>query len=105
MSASLKCSDNRMKHIVLVLGTGLNERGWTKDFSKFGRVTLIQLGLMEHVSIWEGERRIFCGPEVRTASGRKIDEALLGFVSFFRTIRLVLRFSKGGKIDLGVPGF
>lgn len=94
-----------MKHIVLVLGTGLNERGWAKDFSKFGRVTLIQLGLMEHVEIWEGERRIFCGPEVHTVGSRRLDEALLGLVSFFRTVQLVLRFSKGAKIDLVVTGF
>jgi glycosyltransferase involved in cell wall biosynthesis len=94
-----------MKHIILVLGSGLNERGWAKDFSKFGRVTLIQIGLITHVEIWEYERRIFCGPEVHTDGGRKLDEALLGLVSFFRTMQLVLRFSKGAKIDLIVTGY
>jgi glycosyltransferase involved in cell wall biosynthesis len=94
-----------MKHIVLVLGSGLNERGWAKDFSKFGRVTLIQLGLVEHVEIWECEKRMFSGPEVHTSGGRKLDEALLGLVSFLRTVQLVLRFSKGTRIDLVVTGF
>lgn len=94
-----------MKQIVLVLGTGLNERGWAKDFSKFGRVTLIQLGLMEHVEIWENEHRIFCGPEVRNTTSRRLDEALLGLISFFRTVQLVLRFTKGTQIDLVVTGF
>lgn len=94
-----------MKHIVLVLGTGLNERGWAKDFSKFGRVTLIQLGFMEHVEVWENECRVFCGPEAQTAGNRSLDDALLGLVSFFRTIQLVLRFTKGTKIDLVVTGF
>jgi glycosyltransferase involved in cell wall biosynthesis len=94
-----------MKEIVLVLGTGLNERGWAKDFSKYGRVTLIQLGLMEHVEIWENEYRIFCGPEVQTAASRRWDERFLGLISFFRTLQLVLRFTEGAKIDLVVTGF
>ena len=94
-----------MKHIVLVLGCGLNERGWAKDFSKFGRVTLIQLGLVEHVEIWEHERRIYCGSETKTPRVWKVDEILFGFVSFLRTMWLVLYYSKGAKIDLVVTGF
>jgi len=93
-----------MKQIVLVLGSGLNERGWAKDFSKFGRVTLIQTGLFEHMEIWEHEQRIFSGPEIRTPGARRLDDAMLGFVSFFRTMQLVLRFSRGVKIDLVVTG-
>ncbi len=94
-----------MNHIVLVLGCGLNERGWAKDFSKFGRVTLIQLGLVEHVEIWEHERRIYCGSETKTPRVWKVDEILFGFVSFLRTMWLVLYYSKGAKIDLVVTGF
>jgi Glycosyl transferases group 1 len=94
-----------MKQIVLVLGTGLNERGWAKDFSKFGRVTLIQMGLVEHVEIWEHERRTFLGKEIKTLGFRKMDEFLLGIPSFIWTIWLVLRHTKGTKIDLGVTGF
>jgi glycosyltransferase involved in cell wall biosynthesis len=94
-----------MKHIVLVLGSGLNERGWAKDFSKFGRVTLIQIGFFEHMEIWEYERRIYCGPEIKTSGIRWLDEHLFGFISFLSTIWLALRFSKGAKIDLMVTGF
>ena len=94
-----------MKQIVLVLGTGLNERGWAKDFSQFGRVTLIQLGLMEHVEIWEKEQRIFSGPETKTDHTRPWDEAFLGLISFFRTWQLLWKFSKETKIDLVVTGF
>ncbi len=94
-----------MKHIILVLGSGLNERGWAKDFSKFARVTLIQMGIFDHVEIWEHERRIFCGPEIKTSRLRSFDEALLGLIGFLRTLWLVLRFSKGAKVDLVVTGY
>ena len=94
-----------MKQIMLVLGCGLNERGWARDFSKFGRVTLVQLGLVEHVEIWEHEQRIYCGPETKTPHARKMDEVSLGLVSFLRTIWLALYYSKGTKIDLVVTGF
>lgn len=94
-----------MKQIVLVLGTGLNERGWAKDFSKFGRVTLIQIGLIEHVEIWEHGQRIFCGPETNTARRRRWDDACLGFFVFLRTIQLIRRYSKGIKIDLLITGY
>jgi glycosyltransferase involved in cell wall biosynthesis len=96
---------NQMKQIILVLGCGLNERGWARDFSKFGRVTLIQMGLIDHVEIWEHEQRIFCGPETQTASRRNLDELLFGLINFLRTIRLILQFSKGAKIDLLVTGY
>src|SRR6202012_145437 len=94
-----------MKQIVLVLGIGLNERGWAKDFSKFGRVTLIQLGLVEHVEIWENENRVFCGPETRVPASHKWDERLMGLIGWFRTMQLILRLTKGKKVDLVVTGF
>lgn len=94
-----------MKHIVLVLGHGLNERGWAKEFSRFGRVTLIQFGLIEHVETWQYERLKSSGPEFHTVGRRKLDEALLGLITFLRTMLLVLRYSKDAKIDLVVTGF
>lgn len=94
-----------MKHIVLVLGTGLNERGWARDFSKFAKVTLIQIGLVEHLEIWEEQNQTFCGPEVKTARLRRLDDMLFGSLSFLRTLWLLLRVSRGGKIDLLITGF
>jgi hypothetical protein len=89
----------------MVLGLGINERGWARLLSKFGRVTLIQLGLVEHVEVWELGKRIYCGPEIQTARYRKLDEALLGLVGVFRTIQLVLRHSKKVRIDVILVGF
>jgi glycosyltransferase involved in cell wall biosynthesis len=94
-----------MKHIVMVLGTGINERGWAEDFSKFGRVALIQWGLIKHVEIWDHERRIYCGPETKIPRVWKVDDALLGLINFFCTLWLALRFSKGAGIDLAVTGY
>jgi glycosyltransferase involved in cell wall biosynthesis len=93
------------KHIVLVLGMGINERGWAKSLSKFGRVTLIQIGVVEHVEVWEGENRIYHGPETVTAGKRTLDEMLLGLLTLIRTAKLVLRHSRGEKVDLLITSF
>lgn len=94
-----------MKQIVMVLGIGNNERGWAKFLSKFGQVTLIQLGLVEHVEIWEQENRIYNGPEIQTARSRNLDQFLFGFLGMIRAIVLSRRFSRHAKIDLFITSF
>ena len=94
-----------MKQIVLVLGAGLNERGWARDFSKFAKVTLIQIGPFEHIEIWEHEKQMYCGPELKRPGRRRLDDMLFGAVGFFLTLWLLLRVSRGGKIDLVITGF
>lgn len=89
-----------MKHIVLVLGTGLNERGWARDFSKYAKVTLIQMGLTDHVETWENLKQTFCGGEVKTPRLRRLDDMLFGTISFLRTTWLVSKVSRQGRIDL-----
>ena len=51
-----------MKQIVMMQGLGNNEQGWARLVSKFGRVTLIQQGMTQHVEVWENEQRVFNGP-------------------------------------------
>jgi glycosyltransferase involved in cell wall biosynthesis len=94
-----------MKHIVLVLGAGLNERGWARDFSRYAKVTLIQIGLVEHIETWQNQEQTYSGPEVKTARLRRLDDMLFGSVSFLRTLWLLLRVSRAGKIDLLITGF
>lgn len=104
-SRESQIAQKNMKQIVMVLGVGINERGWAKFMSKFGRVTLIQMGLFEHVEIWEHEHRIYCGPETQTVKRRHYDEILFGLLGFFRVIGLIRHFTKGVKIDLFITGF
>jgi glycosyltransferase involved in cell wall biosynthesis len=94
-----------MKHIVLVLGTGLNERGWARDFSKFAKVTLIQIGLVEHIEVWQNQEQTYNGPEVKKARVRRWDDMLFGLLSFWRTLQFLSRVSREGKIDLVITGF
>ena len=89
-----------MKQIVMMQGMGNNERGWARLVSKFGRVTLIQLGVIQHVEIWENETKVFNGPETSVMNTRKLDEITFSSLTIFRSIARCLEFSKGEKIDV-----
>jgi len=60
-----------MKQIVMLQGMGNNERGWARLVSRFGRVTLIQQGMIQHVEVWENETKVFDGPETSVKSTRQ----------------------------------
>jgi glycosyltransferase involved in cell wall biosynthesis len=97
---------NDMKNIIMVLGIGINERGWAGLVSKHGRVTLIQLGLVEHVEVWEDGRRTYCGPEVKVGHWlRVLDEVLLGAIGFFRTRQLIFQNLQGSPADVVLTAF
>ena len=53
---------------------GNNERGWARLVSSFGRVVLIQQGILQHVEVWENGQATYQGPEVSVMSTRKLDE-------------------------------
>jgi glycosyltransferase involved in cell wall biosynthesis len=90
-----------MKKIIMVQGTGINERGWASLISQYGRVTLIQIGLLKHVEIWENGQRTYCGPEIKINYWlRKFDQALLGPLLICQTIFLILKSTRGAKADL-----
>lgn len=90
----------REQLIVMLQGMGNNERGWAQMVSRWGRVVLIQLGLIEHVEIWEGGRAKHIGPERNLRRSRKLDEALLSSLTMLRAWRLVRRFAPGRTIDV-----
>ena len=46
---------SKTKYIVLLQGMSNYERGWARLVSKFGRTTLIQQGIIQHVEVWENE--------------------------------------------------
>ena len=90
----------RVKQIVMLQGMGINERGWARMVSTFGRVVLIQQGFVTHVEIWESGTRIFDSPNINLARWRLLDEILFGLISALRTFFLTLKFTRGQKIDL-----
>ena len=89
-----------MKQIVMLQGMGLNERGWARLVSKFGRVVLIQLGFIEHVEIWENGQCVYSGPERNIAGSRLADELTFGSLTMLRSVKCCWKFTKGEKIDL-----
>jgi Glycosyl transferase 4-like domain len=89
-----------MKQIVMLQGMGNNERGWARLVSKFGRVTLIQQGMIQHVEVWENETKIFDGSETSVKSTRQLDEATFSSLTIFRSIARCLESAKGRKIDV-----
>jgi glycosyltransferase involved in cell wall biosynthesis len=89
-----------MKNIVMLQGLGNNERGWARLVSNFGRVTLIQQGIIQHVETWEKEVKTFNGPETSVMKTRKLDEMTLSFLTLFRSIARSLEQAQGKKIDL-----
>lgn len=89
-----------MKQIVMLQGMGNNERGWARLVSKFGRVVMIQQGMIQHVEIWEQEELVYDGPEENLMASRKWDERLFSLLTVMRSLRSVRRFSSAGKIDV-----
>lgn len=89
-----------MKQIVMLQGMGINERGWAKLASTFGRVVLIQQGFVTHVEIWELGRRVFNGPELMLVRWRWLDDVLLGMPTALRVFLQTVKHTKGHKIDV-----
>jgi len=93
------------RQILMVQGMGNNERGTAEYLSKYGRVTLVQLGAIEHVETWEMGKLTFSGPEMVITARRKWDEALFGLPSLVRTLVLVRRLFQKSKVDLVLVSF
>lgn len=89
-----------MNLIVMLQGVGINERGWAKLASNFGRVVLIQQGYIIHVEIWENGQRLFNGPNVRVTRWRKLDEVLFGMPTAIRVLFLTLKHTQKQPIDV-----
>ena len=96
-----------MKNIVMVLGIGINERGWAGVMSKHGRVVLIQLSSFEHVEIWENGTRIYNGPQKKISYWMlRMDQGSFGVIfTFYRTLKLILKHLRGEKADLVLAAF
>jgi glycosyltransferase involved in cell wall biosynthesis len=90
----------QVKQIVMLQGMGNNERGWAALVSKFGRVVLVQQGLIDHVEIWQEGRCAYKGPEEDLRRFRTLDEIMFGFLTAVRSIKHCYRFSEGREIDL-----
>jgi glycosyltransferase involved in cell wall biosynthesis len=89
-----------MKQIVMLQGMGNNERGWARLVSRFGRVTLIQQGMIQHVEVWENETKVFDGPETSVKSTRQLDEATFSSLTIIRSIARCLENARGKKADV-----
>ena len=89
-----------MKNIVMLQGMGNNERGWARLVSQFGRVTLIQQGVIQHVEIWENRQCVFSGPETSVVGSRKLDEMTLSSLTILRSIARCRETARGEKIDV-----
>ena len=89
-----------VKQIVMLQGMGNNERGWAALVSKFGRVVLVQQGLIDHVEIWENRQCVFNGPETSVVGSRKLDEITFSSLTMLRSIARCREFTRGQKIDV-----
>jgi glycosyltransferase involved in cell wall biosynthesis len=89
-----------MKQIVMLQGMGNNERGWARLVSRFGRVTLIQQGMIQHVETWEAGRCVFSGPETSVVRSRKFDEATFSSLTFRRSLARFREQLRGEPADV-----
>jgi glycosyltransferase involved in cell wall biosynthesis len=89
-----------MKNIVMLQGMGINERGWAKMVSSFGRVVLIQQGMVTHVEVWESGERVWDGPETMLSHWRRLDDMLLGLPTALRVFFQTVKYTRGRKIDV-----
>jgi glycosyltransferase involved in cell wall biosynthesis len=89
-----------MKNIVMLQGMGNNERGWARLVSKFGRVTLIQQGMLQHVETWENGVCTFNGPETSVVSSRKWDEGTFSSLTISRSVARVREQLDGRTADV-----
>jgi len=90
----------QVKQIVMLQGMGNNERGWARLVSTFGRVVLIQQGMIQHVEIWENRQCVFNGPETSVVDSRKLDEITFSLLTMFRSIARCREFIHSQKIDV-----
>ena len=88
-------ASNPAKEIVLFQGMGNNERGWARLVSSFGRVVLIQQGILQHVEVWENGQATYQGPEVSVMSTRKLDEMTFSMLTLGRCLARWREFSRG----------
>lgn len=79
-----------MKRILMLLGTGLNEREWAKIVSRYGHVALVQRTFVEHIETWENERLVESGPEIPVKNNRLFNEVTFGM----KNMLLFFRFQK-----------
>ncbi|HEV2694092.1 MAG TPA: hypothetical protein VG347_14445 [Verrucomicrobiae bacterium] len=86
-------------HIVLLQGTGLNERGWARYVSRFGHVVLIQRTFVEHVEIWEDGKLIDDGPTVPVKVNRTLAEMTFWIQNVF-LIRRYWKYFTPQKVDV-----
>lgn len=86
----------------MLQGMGNNERGWAKMASQFGRVTLIQFSLVEHVEVWESGKLVYDGPVIPVAWLLTPDRLVFGFIFMVRALILVCRHTQGMKIDVTI---
>ena len=89
-----------MKQIVMLQGMGNNERGWARLVSKFGRVVLIQQGMIQHVEIWESQQCVFNGPETSVMRSRLLDEITFSSLTMSRCLARCREFGQGGRRDV-----
>ncbi len=89
-----------MKQIIMLQGMGNNERGWARLVSRFGRVTLIQQGMLQHVETWENGDCTFNGPETSVVSTRKWDEYTFASLTMRRSLARVREQLHGEPADV-----
>jgi len=84
----------------MMVGIGNNDRGSARLASKFGRTLLIQDAYVEHVEIWENDRRVHNGPETKIREPRLLSELTFGVPAVLRNIRNFNRLMRGQPCDL-----
>lgn len=84
----------------MLQGMGNNERGWARLVSRFGRVTLIQQGMIQHVEAWENGGCTFNGLETSVVSTRKFDERTFSLLTFLRSLARCREQLRGEPADL-----
>jgi glycosyltransferase involved in cell wall biosynthesis len=92
--------DKPPKQIVMLQGMGNNERGWARLVSKFGRVTLIQQGMLQHVEVWENGVCTFNGPETSVVNTRKVDECTFSSLTISRSLARIREHLPNQTADL-----
>src|ERR1022692_4961274 len=104
MQENTQPSATVQKRIVMLQGMGLNERGWARLISRFGRVVLIQQGFIDHGEVWENEQCVLSGPVNNVAGTRLWDDLTFSALTMLRTLKCCRTFTKGETIDLMIAG-
>lgn len=85
--------------IVMLQGTGLNERGWARYISRFGHVVLVQRTFIEHVEVWQHGRLIDNGPTQPVKLNRTLGEMTF-WVRNFLLLRRYWKYFSPQKADV-----